>query len=49
MVERGEWKATAPFNGKHVGFHQDLLYWGLNPGKVLTAWIAIDDVDGEMP
>jgi len=21
MVERGEWKATAPGNGKHVGFH----------------------------
>lgn len=21
MVERGEWRATAPFNGKHVGFH----------------------------
>ena len=21
MVERGEWRATAPYNGKHVGFH----------------------------
>ncbi len=21
MVERGEWRATAPYNGKHAGFH----------------------------
>ena len=21
MIERGEWRATAPFNGKHAGFH----------------------------
>ena len=21
MVERGEWRSTAPYNGKHVGFH----------------------------
>ena len=21
MIERGEWRATAPYNGKHVGFH----------------------------
>tara|TARA_Y100000004_G_scaffold164577_1_gene194801 strand:+ start:392 stop:2251 length:1860 start_codon:yes stop_codon:yes gene_type:complete len=21
MVERGEWRATSPFNGKHAGFH----------------------------
>ena len=21
MVERGEWRGTGPFNGKHAGFH----------------------------
>lgn len=31
----------------HVAWHQDLLHWGLDPGEVVTAWIAIDDVDVE--
>eukprot|EP00929_Paragymnodinium_shiwhaense_P089080 TRINITY_DN4932_c0_g4_i2.p1 TRINITY_DN4932_c0_g4~~TRINITY_DN4932_c0_g4_i2.p1 ORF type:complete len:369 (+),score=81.00 TRINITY_DN4932_c0_g4_i2:60-1109(+) len=30
-----------------VGWHQDLTFWGLNPGKVFTMWLALDDVDAE--
>ena len=32
---------------KRVGWHQDLLFWNLDPGRVLTAWVAIDDADVE--
>jgi chlorinating enzyme len=30
-----------------VAWHQDATYWGLEPPKVVTAWIAVDDVDEE--
>ena len=31
----------APGDGTHVSWHQDLTYWGLAPGDVVTAWLAI--------
>lgn len=31
--------------GAFVGFHQDLNFWGLEPGHVISAWTAIDDAD----
>jgi ectoine hydroxylase-related dioxygenase (phytanoyl-CoA dioxygenase family) len=36
--ERGE---------RFVAWHQDLTYWGLEPPRAITAWIAIDDADVE--
>ena len=34
----------APNTGGYVGWHQDLMYWGLAEGaRVVSAWIAIDD------
>lgn len=33
--------------GAFVGYHQDLNYWGLDPGQVISAWTAIDDADVE--
>lgn len=30
-----------PGDGAHVSWHQDLTYWGLAPGDVVTAWLAI--------
>jgi ectoine hydroxylase-related dioxygenase (phytanoyl-CoA dioxygenase family) len=36
--ERGE---------RFVAWHQDVTYWGLEPPKAITAWIAIDDADVE--
>ena len=34
-----------PGDGKRVSWHQDASYWPLSPSKVVTAWLAIDDVD----
>ena len=36
--ERGE---------RFVAWHQDVTYWGLEPPRAITAWIAIDDADAE--
>lgn len=30
---------------KQVSWHQDAPYWSLTPSKVVTVWLAIDDVD----
>ena len=42
------WAATffakEPNNTGFVGWHQDITYWGLEPGdKVVTAWLALTD------
>lgn len=34
-----------PADGKRVNWHQDASYWPLTPSKVITVWLAIDDVD----
>ena len=34
-----------PADGKRVSWHQDASYWPLSPSKVVSAWLAIDDVD----
>ncbi len=31
--------------GGNVGWHQDLHYWQCAEGELLTAWVALDDVD----
>ena len=36
--ERGE---------RFVAWHQDVTYWGLEPPKAMTGWLAIDDADVE--
>ena len=36
-----------PGDEKQVSWHQDASYWPLTPSKVVTVWLAIDDVDGE--
>ena len=30
-----------------MAWHQDVTYWGLEPARAITAWIAIDDADVE--
>jgi non-heme Fe2+,alpha-ketoglutarate-dependent halogenase len=32
----------------HVSWHQDALYWGLEPAEVVTAWLALTDSTAEM-
>ena len=34
-----------PTDSKAVYWHQDAQFWAITPSKVVTAWIAIDDVD----
>jgi non-haem Fe2+, alpha-ketoglutarate-dependent halogenase len=36
-----------PGDEKQVSWHQDASYWPLTPSKVVTVWLAIDDVDEE--
>lgn len=36
-----------PGDEKQVSWHQDASYWPLSPSKVITVWLAIDDVDEE--
>ena len=36
-----------PGDAKSVYWHQDASFWALTPSKVVTAWLAIDDVDVE--
>ncbi|MEM7534346.1 MAG: phytanoyl-CoA dioxygenase family protein [Chloroflexota bacterium] len=37
--------AKMPNDATAVYWHQDASFWPLTPSKVLTVWIAIDDVD----
>ena len=37
--------AKLPNDSKRVAWHQDASYWPLTPSRVVTAWLAIDDVD----
>jgi non-heme Fe2+,alpha-ketoglutarate-dependent halogenase len=34
-----------PHDPKVVSWHQDFTYWPLDKAKVITVWLAIDDVD----
>ena len=36
-----------PGDVQRVSWHQDASYWPLTPSKVVTIWLAIDDVDEE--
>ncbi len=36
-----------PGDYQRVSWHQDASYWPLTPSKVVTIWLAIDDVDEE--
>ena len=36
-----------PHTTTHVSWHQDLTYWGFSDDKVLTAWVALSEVNEE--
>ena len=36
-----------PGDGKRISWHQDASYWPLSKSRVISAWLAIDDVDLE--
>ncbi len=39
--------AKMPGDTKQVSWHQDASYWPLTPSKVVTVWLAIDDIDDD--
>lgn len=47
ILRHSHFFAKLPGDGKRVSWHQDASYWPLTPSKVVTAWLAIDDVDIE--
>jgi hypothetical protein len=47
IIRHSHFFAKLPNDGKRVSWHQDASYWPLTPSKVVTAWLAIDDVDVE--
>ena len=47
VVSMTHYFAKMPNDATAVYWHQDASFWALTPSKVLTVWIAIDDVDVE--
>ena len=47
ILRHSHFFAKLPGDGKRVSWHQDASYWPLTPSKVVTAWLAIDDVNLE--
>ena len=45
ILRHSHFFAKLPGDGKRVSWHQDASYWPLSPSKVVSAWLAIDDVD----
>jgi len=39
--------AKRPFDGREVPWHQDAVYYPLEPMEFCTIWIALDDADAE--
>ena len=37
--------AKLPGDPRRVSWHQDASYWPLTPSRVVSAWLAFDDVD----
>lgn len=47
ILRHSHFFAKLPGDGKRISWHQDASYWPLTPSKVVSAWLAIDDVDLE--
>ena len=45
ILRHSHFFAKLPGDGMRVSWHQDASYWPLTPSKVVSAWLAIDDVD----
>lgn len=45
ILRHSHFFAKLPGDGKRVSWHQDASYWPITPSKVVSAWLAIDDVD----
>ena len=47
LVWDSRWFSKMPGDKTYVAWHQDALYWGLNPPHVTTAWIALSHSNAE--
>jgi len=45
ICEMTHYFSKLPGDVQRVSWHQDASYWPLTPSKVVTIWLAIDDVD----
>jgi non-haem Fe2+, alpha-ketoglutarate-dependent halogenase len=45
ILRHSHFFAKLPGDGKRVSWHQDASYWPISPSKVVSAWLALDDVD----
>ena len=45
VCEMTHYFSKLPGDSLKVSWHQDASYWPLTPSKVVTVWLAIDDVD----
>ena len=45
ILRHSHFFAKLPGDGKKVSWHQDASYWPLSKSRVVSAWLAIDDVD----
>jgi non-haem Fe2+, alpha-ketoglutarate-dependent halogenase len=43
LVWDSGWFVKMPGDRKYVSWHQDANYWGLEPAKVATAWVALSE------
>lgn len=43
LIWSSRWFSKMPGDKTYVSWHQDATYWGMNPLKVTTAWIALSD------
>ena len=45
ILRHSHFFAKLPGDGKRVSWHQDASYWPLSRSRVVTVWLAVDDVD----
>ena len=45
ILRHSHFFAKLPGDGKKVSWYQDASYWPLSKSRVVSAWLAIDDVD----
>ena len=44
LIQSADIFIKPPKNNKHINWHQDANYWGLEPFELVTGWIALTDV-----
>ena len=45
LIQSADIFIKPPHGKKHINWHQDANYWGLDPYELVTGWIALTDVN----